>query len=137
MIFSRAFISVSLSLAIWQGCTHAAPQQFMGNGKTELISSQSNAWVEISKTAFESNIHTLQNTLAGKSKLCAVLKADAYGHGIGLLMPSILALGVPCVAVANNEEARVVRESGFKGELVRVRTATLAEVEGALPYKIE
>ncbi|MCP3751460.1 alanine racemase [Pseudomonas sp. SBB6] len=44
---------------------------------------------------------------------------------------------VPCVGVASNEEARVVRESGFKGVLVRVRTATLAEVEGALPYKIE
>ncbi len=52
-------------------------------------------------------------------------------------MPSVLKMEVPCVGVASNEEARVVRESGFKGELVRVRTATLAEVEGAFPYKME
>lgn len=51
-----------------------------------------------------------------KSKICAVLKADAYGHGIGLLMPSIIATGVPLHGgVASNEEARVVRESDAEG----------------------
>ncbi|MCY1427613.1 Alanine racemase [compost metagenome] len=66
-----------------------------------------------------------------------MLKADAYGHGIGLLMPSVIAMDVPCVAVASNEEARVVRASGFKGELVRVRTGTLDEIEDALQYDVE
>ena len=66
-----------------------------------------------------------------------MLKADAYGHGIGLLMPSIIATGVPCVGVASNEEARVVRESGYKGQLIRVRTAALSELEAALPYNME
>ncbi|WP_332875003.1 alanine racemase [Pseudomonas sp. MF6787] len=91
----------------------------------------------MSKAAFEHNIRTLQTSLADKSKICAVLKADAYGHGIGLLMPSVIKLGVPCVGVASNEEARVVRESGFKGQLIRVRTAALSELEAALPYNVE
>ena len=83
------------------------------------------------------DIRTLQAELGGKSKLCAVLKADAYGHGIGLVMPSIIAQGVPCVAVASNEEARVVRASGFTGQLVRVRAASLSELEDALQYDME
>ncbi|WEL57546.1 alanine racemase [Pseudomonas kermanshahensis] len=136
MKFSKTLLSIAVGMVIWQGVTYAAPPLTMQNGKTEITAPQSNAWVEVNKTALDSNIRTLQATLDGKSKLCAVLKADAYGHGIGLVMPSIIAMKVPCVAVASNEEARVVRESGFKGDLIRVRTATLSEIEKAQQYGI-
>lgn len=109
----------------------------MDNGTNALTVQNSNAWVEVSASALQHNIGTLQAELAGKSKLCAVLKADAYGHGIGLVMPSIIAQGVPCVAVASNEEARVVRASGFTGQLVRVRLASLSELEDGLQYDME
>ncbi|MDH4612140.1 alanine racemase [Pseudomonas sp. BN102] len=137
MPFSRSLLALSLGLVLWQGQAHAAPPMSLDNGQSALTAQTSNAWVEINKAAFEHNIRTLQAELDGKSKLCAVLKADAYGHGIGLLMPSVIALDVPCVAIASNEEARVVRASGFKGELVRVRTGTLAELEEALQYEVE
>ncbi|MBO3275996.1 alanine racemase [Pseudomonas schmalbachii] len=137
MPFSRSLLALSLGLVLWQGQAHAAPPMSLDNGTSQLTAQVSNAWVEINKAAFEHNIRTLQAELGGKSKLCAVLKADAYGHGIGLLMPSVIAMDVPCVAVASNEEARVVRASGFKGELVRVRTGTLDEIEDALQYNVE
>lgn len=41
------------------------------------------------------------------------MKADAYGNGIDLLMPSIIKLGVPFVGIASNEEAKVVRAHGY------------------------
>ena len=91
------------------------------------------AWAEIDLRALRHNYEEIKKNIRGGAKLCAVVKADAYGHGIGLLMPSIIAMGVPCVGVASNEEARVVRESGFKGQLIRVRTAALSELEAALP----
>ncbi|WP_323867096.1 alanine racemase [Xenorhabdus szentirmaii] len=69
--------------------------------------------------------------------MCAVLKGDAYGHGIGLLMPSIIKTGVPCVGITSNEEARIVRESGFKGQLIRIRTADVSEIESTLGYDME
>ncbi|MNZ64954.1 Alanine racemase [compost metagenome] len=137
MPFSRSLLALSLGLVLWQGQAHAAPPMSLDNGTSQLTAQVSNAWVEINKAAFEHNIRALQAELGGKSKLCAVLKADAYGHGIGLLMPSVIAMDVPCVAVASNEEARVVRASGFKGELVRVRTGTLDEIEDALQYDVE
>lgn len=65
------------------------------------------------------------------------MKADAYGHGIDLLVPSVVKAGIPCIGIASNEEARVAREKGFTGRLMRVRAATPDEVEQALPYKME
>lgn len=96
-----------------------------------------NAWVEINTGNFESNIANLDKIISEKSKLCAVLKADAYGHGIKLVMPSILKMGVECVAVASNDEARLVRQSGFDKRLMRVRIASSGEIEDALKYNME
>ncbi|WP_300720240.1 alanine racemase [Pseudomonas sp.] len=137
MPFSRTLLALSLGMALLHNPAFAAPPLSMTSGVAQVTTQDSNAWVEINKAAFENNVRALQTTLDGKSKLCAVFKADAYGHGIGLLMPSVIAMGVPCIGVASNEEARVVRESGFKGQLIRVRTAALSELEAALPYNME
>lgn len=97
-----------------------------------------NAWLEVDLTAFEHNIQTLKDRLGDKGpQICAIMKADAYGHGIDLLVPSVVKAGIPCIGIASNEEARVAREKGFEGRLMRVRAATPVEVEQALPYKLE
>lgn len=99
--------------------------------------SAAHSWLEISQSAFEENIRTLQKLVGDQVKICAVMKADAYGHGIELLMPSIVALQVPCVGITSNQEARLARAKGFTGQLVRLRTATLGEVEEALDLRVE
>ncbi|TFF74831.1 alanine racemase [Aeromonas taiwanensis] len=97
-----------------------------------------NAWLEVDLGAFEHNIQTLKNRLGDKGpQICAIMKADAYGHGIDLLVPSVVKAGISCIGIASNEEARVAREKGFEGRLMRVRAATPDEVEQALPYKME
>lgn len=96
-----------------------------------------NAWLEIDTQAFESNIATLQKLLGGRSRICAVMKADAYGNGIDLLMPSIIAMKVPCIGIASNEEARIARAHGYQGRIARVRAATLDEIRTAQPYQVE
>ncbi|MCY1503593.1 Lysine/arginine racemase [compost metagenome] len=98
---------------------------------------ESNAWLEIDQAAFENNIARIQKLVAGKSQVCAVMKADAYGTGIALLVPSAIRMGIGCIGVASNEEARIVREKGFKGRLMRLRTASLGEMEDALPYGMD
>jgi len=98
---------------------------------------QSNAWMEIDQRVFEANLAALQQRLADKTQICAVMKADAYGHSIALLMPSIIKMAIPCVGVTSNEEARVARENGFAGRLMRLRNATLGEIEGALAYDLD
>jgi alanine racemase len=96
-----------------------------------------NAWIEIDPAVFESNLRLVQAALVGDPKVCAIMKADAYGIGIDLVMPSIIKARIPYVGIASNEEARMVRACGYKGRLMRVRAATLDEIHGALRYKVE
>ena len=118
--------------------TFSAPMLDAHPTPSSALSQQKvNAWLEIDTKAFEQNIATLQSQLQGQSKICAVMKADAYGNGIALLMPSVIKMRVPCVAIASNEEARVVRASGYKGQIMRVRTATLHEIRDGMKYNME
>jgi len=102
-----------------------------------VLLEQANAWVEIDADVFAQNIQRLQQHLAGKAKICAVMKADAYGHSIALLVPTAMAQGIDCIGVTSNEEARVARAQGFKGRLIRLRSATLGEIEDAMAYDLD
>jgi alanine racemase len=97
----------------------------------------SNAWLEISQPAFEHNLAEVKSFVGPKTKICAVLKADAYGNGISLLMPSVIRAGIPYVGITSNEEAAAVRASGYAGKIMRLRMATGAEIEAALPDRVE
>jgi alanine racemase len=99
---------------------------------------RSNAWFEIDAAAFEHNIAQVRAILGdGGAELCTIMKADAYGNGLDLLMPSVLKTRVKAVGITSNDEARVAREMGFKGRLLRVRTGTLDEIEDAFPLNVE
>ena len=96
-----------------------------------------NAWIEIDPGVFEHNLRLTRAALSGGARICAILKADAYGTGIDLVMPSLIAAGIAYVGIASTEEARMARACGFKGRLLRVRAAMLDEIEDALPYRVE
>ena len=115
----------------------AAPMLTSQISATQAAAPQANAWVEINVQAFEQNIQTLQQQLQDKSQICAVMKADAYGHGIQSLMPSIIKLNVPCVGITSNAEAAMVRQSGYQGRILRLRAATDQEIQNAASLKME
>ena len=97
-----------------------------------------NAWFEIDAAAFEHNIAETRAILGpGGAELCAIMKADAYGNGMDLLMPSVLRTGIKAIGFASNEEARIARAMKFRGRLIRVRTATPDEIEDAFPFAVE
>lgn len=97
-----------------------------------------NAWLEISAASFEHNLHILRKQVLGENtRLCAVMKADAYGHGIALLMPSVIKAGIDAVCIADNNDAKAARDAGFTGRLIRIRAAAAGEVAAALSYDVE
>lgn len=116
--------------------THAAPLLQTHGDYSHANHHKANAYLEIDVKAFEDNITRLQNTLKDDTKICAIMKADAYGNGIDLLMPSIIKLNVPCIGIASNEEARVARAHGYQGSIMRVRLASGDEAEAGLEYGI-
>lgn len=138
-IMSKKTLLATLIIGLLSGQAYAAPYLPQANDhRNGQEFAAANAWLEVNVTTFERNIQTLKERLGEKGpQICAIMKADAYGHGIDLLIPSVVKAGIPCIGIASNEEARVAREKGFDGRLMRVRAASPQEVEAALPYKME
>jgi len=69
------------------------------------------AWAEISQSALLGNIRALCARLGsgGKTRLLAVVKADAYGHGIGLVAPLCFGVGITDFGVATVDEGIALR----------------------------
>lgn len=128
---------LSLAMALPSFTTLSAPLSIDQHIPSEQEVNQSNAWLEVSLGQFKSNIEQFKSHINADTKICAVMKADAYGNGIRGLMPTVIAQQIPCVAITSNAEARAVRESGFKGQLMRVRSASLSEIKQSIDLDIE
>jgi len=95
------------------------------------------SWCEISLPAISRNLSHALDRLPKDTQLCAVVKADAYGHGIENVVPLLIAQDVSYIGIASNAEARAVRDLGYSGRILRLRMATPQEVENALDCHVE
>ena len=95
------------------------------------------SWCEISLPKISRNLTHALKRLPKATQLCAVVKADAYGHGIENVVPLLMAQGVHYIGVSSNAEARAVRNLGYTGRILRLRTATAQEVKFASGDGIE
>jgi len=96
-----------------------------------------NAWVGVDLDRLEKNISSSKRRLSNNSKICAVVKADAYGLGIENVMPSLMHADVSHVGVTSNAEAMAVRKTGYSKAIMRIRPATPAEAELTVALGIE
>src|SRR5271169_2810718 len=84
--------------------------------------------VLVSRGNFFSNIQYLRRLVA-PSKLCVVMKANAYGHGLEALAPVAVEAGADMIGICTNPEAETIRRMGLKVPLLRLRMALEAEME--------
>src|SRR5271166_3491110 len=84
--------------------------------------------VLVSRENFSNNIQVLRRLVA-PSKLCVVMKANAYGHGLAALAPVAVEAGADMIGICTNPEAETVRRLGLKVPLLRLRMALEAEME--------
>lgn len=125
-------VGAVLSIVAMCSCMSTEYTPSHGGGSDTL-----NAWVEIDTAQFRKNIVYLKSIMGGSTKVCVVMKGDAYGNGISLLMPSVISEGIENVAITSNQEARDVRESGYKGHIIRIRLATDGEIREGIDLGIE
>ena len=86
-----------------------APRDWLYTVSLEAIMSNRPCWVEINTRALEEN-YRLACSLAGSETECmAVLKADAYGHGLQLCGPALAAAGARWLGVTSVEEGAAAR----------------------------
>ena len=70
------------------------------------------AWAEVDLGAIAHNLRTLA-ALAAPAEVCAVVKADGYGHGAVEVARAALDAGAAWLAVALPQEGRELREAGI------------------------
>lgn len=67
------------------------------------------SWVEVDLAAIRANVRAFVGRLAPGAKLVAVVKSDAYGHGMSLVAPAALQAGASWLAVGGLGEAVALR----------------------------
>jgi alanine racemase len=85
-------------------------------------------WVEINLDAIEKNLRTVRSLLADKTRLIAVVKADAYGHGAVATAQLLREKGVEYFAVSFFREAMQLRQAGIT-ESILVFSPIISEYE--------
>lgn len=71
-------------------------------------------WIEVNLDAIKRNIRAIQAHIPRKSKIMAVVKANAYGHGSVEVARQALESGATGLAVASLEEGIVLRRAKLK-----------------------
>lgn len=69
-------------------------------------------WAEIDLAALERNLRLIRASLPPHMRYVAVVKADAYGHGLHHVAARLMHAGADLFAVANVTEAAALRELG-------------------------
>jgi alanine racemase len=90
------------------------------------------ALARINVAAIERNVARLRRELEPGTELCAVVKADGYGHGAAASARSALAGGATWLAVAAAGEAAALRSAGIDARLLVLGALSAEELPVAL-----
>lgn len=93
------------------------------------------AWADVSLGAVAANVRALVGLVA-PSVVCAVVKADGYGHGAVPVAHAALSAGATWLAVAQVPEATALREGGITAPVLLLSEPRRAEVDEALAASV-
>jgi alanine racemase len=88
--------------------------------------------VEVDLGHIEHNILEFKKLIPSKTKILAVVKADAYGHGASMCSPTLLASGVDMFGVASVDEGIQLREAGIQAPILVLGTSPDWAFESAI-----
>lgn len=95
------------------------------------------ALARVNLAAIERNVARLRRALAPQTGLCAVVKADGYGHGALPAARAALAGGAARLAVATAAEAQALRAGGIDAPLLVMGALSPSELDAALEARAD
>jgi alanine racemase len=75
-------------------------------------------WAEVSLSTLRQNFRTVQKHVGANVTVCAVVKADAYGHGAVECSRALEAEGAKWLGVTSLDEAIPLREAGVRANIL-------------------
>jgi alanine racemase len=96
------------------------------------------AWVEIDLGVLADNVRQLKSLLSLQTQLLAVVKADAYGHGVVTVAQTVLQSGASWLGVATVPEGIELREAGIKAPiLILGATYTPEQIQAIAHWQLQ
>lgn len=93
------------------------------------------SWLDVDLDIISDNIREIKNFI-GNTKLLAVVKANAYGHGILPVAFCALGAGADYLGVSSLEEGILLREEGIKAPILVFNTIIPEQAEKLLHYEL-
>lgn len=94
------------------------------------------AWLEIDLAAIRHNVAETRRYLNARTRLMAVVKADAYGHGAVQASKAMLGAGADRLAVATVPEGIELRKAGITAPIAILEQPPLKSIPLLLAYNI-
>ena len=93
-------------------------------------------WVEVDGRALRHNFKILRSLVPRATRLMAVVKANAYGHGLIPMARELEAIGTDWLGVANVAEGAAIREAGVRLPILLLSATLPEEMEEAIRHKL-
>jgi alanine racemase len=93
------------------------------------------AWAEVDLGALAHNTSLLQRLVA-PARVCAVVKADGYGHGARAVARTLLAAGASTLGVALVDEGIELRDDGIDAEILLLSEAPGTSLRDAIDARL-
>jgi alanine racemase len=93
-------------------------------------------WAEVSLAALRQNFRLLERHVGGSVTICAIVKADAYGHGAVECSRALEEEGARWFGVTSLDEAIPLREAGIKGNILLLTGFWRGEEEEIVRLKL-
>ena len=95
-----------------------------------------NTYAEISLKALGENIKAYADVLPEKTKIIAVVKANAYGHGVIQVSRKALESGADLLAIAQPEEGAELRDAGFDCPIIAMGGILPKDMKHVVEYDL-
>ncbi len=93
-------------------------------------------WVEVDGQALRHNFRVLRSLVPCTTKLLAVVKANAYGHGLIPMAKELEAIGADWLGVANMAEGEALRDAGVNLPILLLSATLPEEMADAIRHKL-
>lgn len=94
------------------------------------------AWIEIDFNNLENNIEQIKNVIPETTKIMAVIKANAYGHGIIEIAKKLSEKGIEDFAVATLSEGIKLRQNNIKGNILILGYTHISDIDYVIKYDL-
>jgi len=93
-------------------------------------------WAEVSLTTLRHNFRVVQQHIGPEVAICAVVKADGYGHGATECALALEAEGAPWLGVTDAAEGRALRSAGIWTRILLMTGIWKGEEDGIVSHNL-